>query len=128
MAATKTSGKTTGGADTKAAAPKAEKSTAAKGSAKAAKATADTGGEGKVRGGLAQTVTPDKALAAVIGAEPGTRADITKRIWEYVRNNKLQDTKDKRVINADAKLKPVFGGKESVTMFEMTKLVNQHVG
>ncbi|MFN7147450.1 MAG: SWIB/MDM2 domain-containing protein [Myxococcota bacterium] len=128
MAATKTTGKTTGGAGTKADAPKAEKSTAAKGSAKAGKAAADTGGEGKVRGGLAQTVTPDKALAAVIGAEPGTRADITKRIWEYVRNNKLQDTKDKRVINADAKLKPVFGGKESVTMFEMTKLVNQHVG
>ena len=89
------------------------------------KKAADEGG--KVRGGLAQTVTPDKELAAVIGAEPGTRADITRRIWEYVRGNSLQDAKDKRVIKADAKLKPVFGGKESVTMFEMTKLVNQHV-
>ncbi len=94
--------------------------------AKAGKAKAGEEG-GKVRGGLAQTVTPDKDLAAVIGPEPGTRADITRRIWEYVRNNKLQDAKDRRVIKADAKLKPVFGGKESVTMFEMTKLVNQHV-
>lgn len=84
-------------------------------------------GEAKLRGGLAQTVTPDAVLAAVIGPEPGTRADITRRIWEYVRANALQDAKDRRVIKADARLKPVFGGKESATMFEMTRLVSGHV-
>lgn len=79
------------------------------------------------RGGLAQTVKPDAALAAVIGPEPVTRAEVTKRIWAYVRDHHLQDPKDGRKINADAKLKPVFGGKETVTMFEMTRLVNAHL-
>ncbi|MFZ5480117.1 MAG: SWIB/MDM2 domain-containing protein [Myxococcota bacterium] len=79
------------------------------------------------RGGLAQTVTPDATLAAVVGGGAATRAEITKKIWEYVKSNKLQDSKDKRMINADAKLKSVFGGKDKVSMFEMTKLVNQHV-
>ncbi|MDP2306480.1 MAG: SWIB/MDM2 domain-containing protein [Pseudomonadota bacterium] len=96
------------------------------GGAKTAKA-ADAE-SGPVRGGLAQTVTPDAALAKVIGGDPATRAEITKRIWEYVRKNALQDKSDGRVIHADERLKPVFGGKEQVTMFEMTKLVNQHVG
>jgi upstream activation factor subunit UAF30 len=79
------------------------------------------------RGGLAQTVKPDAQLAAVVGGGEMTRAEITKAIWEYVKENKLQDDQDRRKINADAKLKPVFGGKDQVTMFEMTKLVNQHV-
>lgn len=98
-------------------------------SAKAATRTAkaaDTG-SGPVRGGLAQTVTPDAALAKVIGGDPATRAEITKRIWEYVRKHALQDKSDGRVIHADEPLKVVFGGKDQVTMFEMTKLVNQHV-
>lgn len=79
------------------------------------------------RGGLAQQVTPDAALAAVVGKDPATRADITKRIWDYVRDHKLQDAKDRRMIVADDKLKPVFGGKDKVSMFEMTRLVSQHV-
>ncbi len=112
-------------------APKAAKAAGTKAAGtKAAKVTKapKAGGEtGPMRGGLAQTVTPDAALAQVIGADPATRAEITKRIWEYVRKNALQDKKDGRVIHADARLKPVFGGKEQVTMFEMTKLVNQHV-
>jgi chromatin remodeling complex protein RSC6 len=70
---------------------------------------------------------PDEALAAVIGSEPLPRTEVTKKIWDYIRAHKLQDPADKRTIRADAKLKPVFGGKDSVTMFEMTKLVNAHL-
>lgn len=79
------------------------------------------------RGGLAQEVTPDEILAAVVGEGRKTRADITKAIWDYVKSNELQDSADRRKINADDKLKLVFDGKDQVTMFEMTRLVNQHV-
>jgi upstream activation factor subunit UAF30 len=70
---------------------------------------------------------PDDDLAAVIGSEPMPRTEVTKRIWDYIRSNNLQDAKDKRTIKADAKLKKVFNGKDSVSMFEMTKLVNGHL-
>lgn len=80
----------------------------------------------QARGGIAQQVKPDAALAAIVGQAPLTRADLTKKVWDYIKANKLQDTKDKRSINADAKLRPIFG-KDQVTMFEMTKLINQHV-
>jgi upstream activation factor subunit UAF30 len=79
------------------------------------------------RGGLAQTVKPDAKLAAVVGSGEMTRAEITKAIWAYVKENGLQDDTDRRKINADDKLRGVFDGKDQVTMFEMTKLVNQHV-
>ena len=78
------------------------------------------------RGGLAKTVQPDGTLAAVVGSTPLTRADLTKKIWDYIKANNLQDAKDRRAINADAKLRPIFG-KDQVSMFEMTKLVNNHV-
>lgn len=83
-------------------------------------------GTSKPRGGIAQTVTPDAQLAAIVGSSPITRADLTKKIWDYIKQNGLQDAKNRRAINADAKLRPIFG-KDQVTMFEMTKLVNQHV-
>lgn len=70
---------------------------------------------------------PDDTLAAVVGKDPLPRTEVTKRVWDYIRSNNLQDPKDKRTIRADAKLKPVFGGKDSVTMFELTKLVNAHL-
>jgi upstream activation factor subunit UAF30 len=79
------------------------------------------------QGGLAKPVKPDATLAVVVGSEPLTRAALTQKIWDYVKSNDLQDPQDKRVIRADEKLKPVFGGKDKVSMFEMTKLVNQHV-
>lgn len=85
-----------------------------------------SGSTGKPRGGLSQKVTPDAQLGAVIGTAPVTRAEMTKKIWDYVKGNDLQDSKNRRMINADAKLKPIFG-KDQVSMFEMTKLVNQHV-
>ena len=72
-------------------------------------------------------MTPSAALAAVVGAGPMPRTEVVKKIWEYIKKHKLQDAKNKRQINADDKLKVVFGGKASVTMFEMTKLVNAHL-
>jgi chromatin remodeling complex protein RSC6 len=72
-------------------------------------------------------VIPDATLAAVVGGDPMPRTEITKKIWEYIREHKLQDAQDKRKINADAKLKALFGGQDSATMFELTKYVNAHV-
>jgi chromatin remodeling complex protein RSC6 len=81
----------------------------------------------KPRGGIAMMVTPSSTLASIIGAAQLTRAELTKKIWGYIKRNGLQDTKNRRNINADDKLKAVFGGKGVVNMFEMTKLVNKHV-
>ncbi len=67
------------------------------------------------------------ALAAVIGAAPMPRTEVTKKIWDYIKKNKLQDSANRRNINADDKLKLVFGGKKQVSMFEMTKLVSAHL-
>ena len=92
---------------------------------KAGSAAKKSGGAGG--GAFMAPVQPDDKLAAVVGKEPLPRTEITKRIWDYIRENNLQDPKDKRTINADAKLKPIFDGKDSVSMFEMTKLVNSHV-
>ena len=72
-------------------------------------------------------VTPDAALAAIVGAAPLPRTELTKKLWLYIKKNGLQDSKKKTQINADDKLKVVFGGKKSVSMFEMTKLVSGHV-
>jgi chromatin remodeling complex protein RSC6 len=71
-------------------------------------------------------VTPDAALAAVVGAKGMPRTELTKKLWAYIKRNGLQDKKNKRMINADDKLKAVFG-KSAVNMFEMTKLVSKHV-
>jgi len=70
---------------------------------------------------------PDPALAAVVGGSPIPRTEITKKLWQYIKRNGLQDQKERRMINADDKLKAVFGGKGKVSMFEMTKLVNKHI-
>ena len=72
-------------------------------------------------------VTPDAALAAVVGSKPLPRTELTKKLWDYIKTNGLQDKKDKKQINADSALKVVFGGKAKVSMFEMTKLVSKHV-
>ncbi len=72
-------------------------------------------------------VTPDAALAPIVGAKPLPRTELTKKLWAYIKKNGLQDTKNRRNINADAALKVVFGGKTTVSMFDMTKLVSKHV-
>ena len=72
-------------------------------------------------------MTPSAALGAVIGAKAMPRTEVTKKIWDYIKKNKLQDSANRRNINADDKLKAVFNGKKQVSMFELTKLVNSHL-
>ncbi|QIF03992.1 SWIB/MDM2 domain-containing protein [Roseimicrobium sp. ORNL1] len=108
-------------------ATKSTKKTAAKKAApkKAAKAAAPK--KRKVNPALMKPVQPDDVLGAVVGTKPAPRGQITKKLWDYIKKNGLQDAKNKRQINADDALKAVFGGKKSVTMFEMTKLVSKHI-
>jgi chromatin remodeling complex protein RSC6 len=72
-------------------------------------------------------VTPSDTLAEVVGSKPIPRTEVTKKLWAYIKKNGLQDKKNRRNINADAPLKAVFGGKGTVNMFEMTKLVSKHL-
>ena len=77
--------------------------------------------------GFMKPMQPDDALGAVVGMKPIPRTEITKKIWVYIKKHKLQDKKNRRMINADAKLALVFGKKKQVSMFEMTKLVSGHM-
>lgn len=72
-------------------------------------------------------LTPSDVLAAVVGANPLPRTEVTKKVWEYIKKHKLQNEENKRNIDADEKLKAVFGGKKQVSMFEMTKLISSHL-
>ena len=72
-------------------------------------------------------MTPSAALGAVIGTAAQPRTEVTKKIWAYIKKNKLQDAKERRNINADANLLKVFGGKKTVSMFELAKLIGKHV-
>ncbi len=72
-------------------------------------------------------MTPSSLLAEVVGSKAIPRTEVTKKLWGYIKRNKLQDSKNRRMINADEALKAVFGGKKSVSMFEMTKLVSKHL-
>lgn len=74
-----------------------------------------------------KAMTPSASLAAVIGSAPMPRTEVTKKLWGYIKKNSLQDSKNRRMINADDKLQGVFGGKKQVSMFEMTKLVSKHL-
>ena len=81
----------------------------------------------KVNAAFMRPVTPSPALAEVVGSKPIPRTEVTKKLWAYIKKNGLQDKKNKRMINADMALKTVFGGKPSVNMFDMTKLVGKHL-
>jgi upstream activation factor subunit UAF30 len=81
----------------------------------------------KANPALLKPVQPDAVLAAVVGSTPLSRGELTKKVWDYIKKHGLQDAKNRRNINADALLKPIFGGKAQVTMFEMTKLISTHV-
>jgi chromatin remodeling complex protein RSC6 len=72
-------------------------------------------------------MTPSDQLAAVVGSTPIPRTEVTKKLWAYIKRKGLQDAKERRMINADENLKPIFGGKSRVSMFDMTKLVNKHL-
>ena len=81
----------------------------------------------KPNAALMKPVQPDDTLAKIVGSKPIPRSEVTKKIWDYIKKNRLQDAKKKTLINADDALKAVFGGKKQVTMFEMTKHVSGHV-
>ena len=106
--------------------PAAKKAAAKKPAAKkpAAKKSA---AKRKPNAAFMKAMTPSSVLAAVVGAMPMPRTEVTKKIWDYIKKNKLQDAVNKRLINADEKLRAVFGGKSKVSMFEMTKLVSNHL-
>ena len=115
---------------------KAGKKAGKKGGAKKARKSAKRGGAKKsAKKGAKRTpnaafmkpMQPDAALSAVVGSNMMPRTEITKKLWGYIKRNSLQDAKERRMINADDKLKAVFGGNGKVSMFEMTKLVNKHI-
>lgn len=110
-------------ASKKAAPKKATKKAAAKKAAPKAKKAA---GKRKPNPAFMKPLTPSTTLAAVIGSTPLPRTEVVKKLWAYIKKNGLQDSKNRRNINADDKLKPIFG-KASVSMFEMTKLVSKHL-
>ena len=106
----------------------AKKKGAKKGGKKAAKKKpAKKAGKRKPNAAFMKPMQPSAALAAVVGSGAMPRTEITKKLWNYIKRNNLQDPKERRMIVADDKMKPVFGGKGRVSMFEMTKLVNKHL-
>lgn len=106
----------------------AAKKTVAKKAAPAKKTAAKkTAAKRTPNAAFMKPMTPSAELGAVIGASPAPRTEVTKKLWDYIKKNKLQDAANKRMINADAKLKPIFGGKSQVSMFEMTKMVAAHL-
>jgi len=114
----------------KSAAKKPAKKPAKKAPAKKAapkKAAKKSGAKRKPNAAFMKPMTPSGMLASVVGSMPLPRTEVTKKIWDYIKKNKLQDSVNKRLINADDKLRQVFGGKKQVSMFEMTKLVSGHL-
>ena len=91
------------------------------------KSAKKSGAKRKPNAAFMKPMTPSAALGAVIGSNAMPRTEVTKKIWGYIKKNSLQDKKNRRMINADDKLKAVFGGKSQVSMFEMTKLVSKHL-
>jgi chromatin remodeling complex protein RSC6 len=112
----------------KAAAPKAttKKTTAPKATTKKAAAPKMKSAR-KPNAAFMKPLNPSKELAEIVGGSPIPRTEVMKKVWAYIKKNNLQDAKNRRAINADDKLKAVFGGKKQVTMFEMTKLVSNHL-
>ena len=94
---------------------------------KPAKRTAKAKTKRKPNAAFMKPMQPSAALSAVIGGKPLPRTEVTKKLWVYIKKNDLQDPKKRTMINADANLKVVFGGKKQVSMFEMTKLVSKHL-
>ena len=111
----------------KKAAKKPAKKVAKKPAKKPAKKAAKPKVKRKPNAAFMKPVTPNEKLAAIVGAAPLPRTELTKKLWAYIKKNGLQDKKNRRMINADDKLKVVFGGKGQVSMFDMTKLVSKNV-
>jgi upstream activation factor subunit UAF30 len=100
---------------------------AKKTAAKKPAAKKSAGAKRKPNAAFMKEMTPSAVLAEVVGSKPLPRTEVVKKLWAYIRKNNLQDPKERRNINADDKLKAVFGGKKTVSMFEMTKLVNKQL-
>jgi upstream activation factor subunit UAF30 len=109
-----------------AAKPAAKKAAPAKAAAKPAAAKKPAAAR-KPNAAFMKAMTPSAVLAAVVGATPLPRTEVTKKVWDYIKKLDLQDAANRRMINADDKLKAVFGGKAQVSMFEMTKLISDHL-
>jgi len=93
----------------------------------AKKSAKKSGAKRKPNAAFRKAMTPSPVLAEVVGDRPMPRTEVVKKLWAYIKKNNLQDAKERRMINADDKLKAVFGGKRQVSMFEMTKLVNKQL-
>jgi upstream activation factor subunit UAF30 len=106
-------------------AKKGAKKSAKRGGKKAAKKKG--GAKRKPNAAFMKPMQPSAQLGAVVGNSPMPRTEVTKKLWGYIKRNNLQDPKERRMIVADDKMKPIFGGKGRVSMFEMTKLVNKHL-
>ena len=111
----------------KGAAKKGAKKSSAKKSSGRKKTAKRSGAKRTPNAAFMRPMQPDAQLAMVVGNSPMPRTEITKKLWAYIKRKGLQDAKNRRQINADENLKPVFGGKANVSMFEMTKLVNKHI-
>jgi upstream activation factor subunit UAF30 len=110
--------------------PAAKKSPARKVKKAAAKRPAakkKSGAKRKPNAAFMKPMNPSSTLAAVVGSSPMPRTEVTSKLWGYIKKNNLQDKTNRRMINADDKLREVFGGKRQVSMFEMTKLVSKHL-
>jgi upstream activation factor subunit UAF30 len=83
--------------------------------------------KGRTSGALAKPVRPDEVLTALVGPGPLPRSEVIKKVWQYIRHHRLQDSQNRRNINADDKIRALFGGKSQATMFELTKFINQHL-
>ena len=104
-----------------------KKTATKKTAAKKKPATKKAATKRKPNAAFMKALTPSSALAAIVGSKALPRTEVTKKIWAYIKKNNLQDKVQKRNIHADDKLKPIFGAKKTVNMFEMTKLVNKHL-
>ena len=118
-----------GGAKKGAKKSSAKKGAAKKGGAKKAakKKSAKKAAKRTPNAAFMKAMTPSAQLGLVVGSAPLPRTEVTKKLWAYIKRKGLQDAKNRRQINADENLKPIFGGKSNVSMFEMTKLVNKHL-
>src|SRR4026208_1816129 len=103
------------------------KSSAKKSSAKKSSGRKKSASKRTPSAAFMKPMTPSAQLGAVVGTNPMPRTEVTKKLWNYIKRKGLQDSKNRRMINADDNLRPVFGGSKQVSMFEMTRLVNKHL-
>ena len=104
-----------------------KKSTAKKGGRKASRKKSSSGKKRTPNAAFMKPMMPSSDLANVVGSSPMPRTEVTKKLWAYIKRKGLQDAKNRRMINADENLRPIFGGTRQVSMFEMTRLVNKHL-